>query len=81
MKSLEIAANRASAEAEGGGEALSDLKEKFTAAETKADEMQRKVKELEAENGMLSTDLEASETKYDEVKDELDALTKELEDM
>ena len=39
------------------------------------------VKELEAENAMLSTDLEASETKYDDVKDELDALTKELEDM
>ena len=43
MKSLEIAANRASAEAEGGGEALDDMKEKFATAEKSADELQRKV--------------------------------------
>jgi len=57
------------------------MKAQFEEKEKLAEEMARRVKELEAENGLLNTDLEAAETKYEDVKDELDALTKELEEM
>lgn len=40
------------------------MKAQFEEKEKLAEEMARRVKELEAENGLLNTDLEAAETKY-----------------